>query len=255
MKKAGIYLICLFLTPSLHTFSQELQHQKTTQINGSVGITNNGISIVPSFSLERPATVFNMSISKGRFSFDPEMAFSLDAKPWYSLFWFRYKLSPNQSKFNMNGGTHLGLNYVSMPIPSTKDSLQIQKTDRYFVLELFPRYQVSKHLNMGIYFLRSNGINAGTLHTLHFVTLFTDISQIKLSKKATLGITPQLYYLNIDGHDGYYLTSEISLAWQNFPIIFKSTMNKTFESQVEGSKPFLWNIKLVYPLKGGKISP
>ncbi|CAM4212836.1 hypothetical protein EWU23_03955 [Cytophagaceae bacterium 50C-KIRBA] len=252
MKKAGIYLLCLFLLQSKTTFSQEIQLPKPTQITGSIGITNNGLSIIPSFSLEKPATIVNMSVSKGRFSFDPELAFSLEAKPWYSLFWFRYNLSPNQSKFKMNVGTHLGLNFVTMPIPTTNDSIQIQKTDRYFVLEMFPRYQLSKHLTMGIYFLRSHGLDAGTLRTLNFVTLYADISQILLSKKVTLGITPQLYYLNIDGNDGYYLTSEISLSLQDFPIIFKSTMNKTFESKVEGSRPFLWNIKLVYPLKGVK---
>lgn len=255
MKKAGIYLICLFLTKSIPTFSQEVQHQKTTEISGSVGITNNGISIIPSFSLEKPASVFNMSITKGRFSFDPELAFSLEAKPWYSLFWFRYNLSPKQSKFNMNVGTHLGLNFVTMPIANKYDSIQIQKTDRYFVVEIFPRYKLSKHITMGVYYLRSHGLDPNTLNTLNFVTLYTDISQIQLSKKATLGITPQIYYLNIDGEDGYYLTSELSLSWKDFPIIFKSTMNKTFESTVEGSKPFLWNIKLVYPLKGGKIRP
>lgn len=253
MKNAIIYLICIVLTPSISIFSQEAQDHNLTQINGSLAITNNGISIVPSFSLEKPASVFNMSISKERFSFDPELAFSLEAKPWYSLFWFRYNLSPNQSKFKMNVGTHLGLNFVSMHIPTTKDTIQIQKTDRYLVLELFPRYQVSQHLTIGVYYLRSHGLNDGTLNALNFVTLYTDISQIRLNKSTTLGITPQFYYLNIDGKDGYYLTSEISLLIKDFPIIFKSTMNKTFESKVEGSKPFLWNIKLVYPLKAGKI--
>lgn len=255
MKNAIVYLFCLLLTQPLSLYSQELQDDKATQISGSIGITNNGISIVPSFSLEKPASVFNMSISKGRFSFDPELAFSLEAKPWYSLFWFRYNLSPKQSKFSMNVGTHLGLNFVSIPLPRTQDSLQIQKTDRYWVLELFPRYQISKHLTMGIYFLRSHGLNPATLNALNFVTLYTDISEIKISKKATVGITPQFYYLNIDGKEGYYLTSEFSLRMSDFPIIFKSTINKTFESKVEGSKPFLWNIKLVYPFKAGKLRP
>lgn len=255
MKNTGIYLICLFLTHSISSFSQESPQPNPTQIQGSMSITNNGISIVPSFSLEKPATVFNMSIAKGRFSFDPELAFSLEAKPWYSLFWLRYNLSPKQSKFNMNVGTHLGLNFVNIPFPNAKDSIHIQKTDRYLVLEIFPRYKFSKHLTMGVYYLRSHGLDPATLNALNFVTLYTDISQIQLSKKATLGISPQLYYLNIDGNHGYYLTSEISLSLQNFPVIIKSTMNKTFETKVEGSKPFLWNIKLVYPLKGGKIKP
>lgn len=255
MKSLGIYVFVLNLLIAFRSYSQEASRTKPILINGAISLTNNGISIVPSFSLEKPATIFNMSISKGRFSFDPELAFSLEAKPWYSLFWFRYKLSPNQSKFKMNVGTHLGLNFVATRIPNLKDSINIQKTDRYFVVEMFPRYQISQHITMGVYYLRSRGLDPGTLNTLHFVTLYTDISQIQLSKNAHLGITPQIYYLNIDGNSGYYLTSEISLSFKDFPIQFKSTINKTFETTVEGSKPFLWNLKLVYPLKGGKISP
>ncbi|MHA8087288.1 hypothetical protein [Aquirufa sp. Wall-65K1] len=252
MKRLSIYVFIPSLLLAINSLSQEISPKYPTQINGSISITNNGISIVPSFSLEKPASIFNMSISKGRFSFDPELAFSWEAKPWYSLFWFRYNLSPKQSKFKMNVGTHLGLNFVNSRIPNLNDSINIQKTDRYLVLEMFPRYQVSQHLTMGVYYLRSHSLDPGTLNALDFLTLYTEINQIKLSNKTHLSITPQIYYLNIDGNSGYYLTSEISLSIHDFPIIFKSTMNKTFESKIEGSKPFLWNIKLVYPLKGLK---
>ncbi len=55
-------------------------------------ITNNGISLIPTFSLGKPATILTMSLGKGRFSFDPELRYSLEAKPWSLMLWARYKV-------------------------------------------------------------------------------------------------------------------------------------------------------------------
>src|SRR6266498_5789817 len=87
------------------SFSQKTDSTKSiSHFSGSVSITNNGISLIPTFSLSKPAAIFNMSVGKSKLSFDPEFAFSLEGKPWYFLFWFRYKLITAE-KFRMNVGT------------------------------------------------------------------------------------------------------------------------------------------------------
>ena len=55
--------------------------------SGQVTVTNNGISLIPSFSLGEPAALFNLSMGRGRFSFDPELRFALEGKPWSFIFW------------------------------------------------------------------------------------------------------------------------------------------------------------------------
>ena len=43
---------------------------------GTASITNNGISLVPSFSLGDPALLFDLKFTKGRLSFEPDMRFA-----------------------------------------------------------------------------------------------------------------------------------------------------------------------------------
>src|SRR5262245_46043358 len=85
--------------------SLQKANSKKTFLSGAVSVTNNGISLIPTFSLDKPAAIFDMSVRRNKFSFDPEFAFSLhDGKPWYFLFWFRYKIV-NTEKFRFTAGT------------------------------------------------------------------------------------------------------------------------------------------------------
>ncbi|MBK6389317.1 MAG: hypothetical protein IPG82_05785 [Saprospiraceae bacterium] len=52
--------------------------------SGSVGMTNNGISLLSTFSLSKRATIFNLSMSKGKLNFEPEAACP-KANPSYLL--------------------------------------------------------------------------------------------------------------------------------------------------------------------------
>src|SRR5215471_5852043 len=78
---------------------------KTEHFSGALSVTSNGISVIPTFTLGKPAAIVNMSISKGKFSFEPDLRFSLDGKPWNFLFWFRYKLLTAE-RFHINIGAH-----------------------------------------------------------------------------------------------------------------------------------------------------
>lgn len=247
MSKKWIFsLLCMFV------LQVSIAQEKTWEFTGSAGATNNGISIVPSFSLEKPAFMFNGSFKKKNYSIEPVINFSMEGKPWYMLFWLRKQYGEN-SNWKLNLGTHLGLNFVEQKIGQAKDSLQIIKTDRYMVFEVFPRYQFSKNFTAGVYLMQSHGINQGTLNTLRFITLYTNLTSNPTAKGWQFGLTTQPFYLNIDGQKGWYLTSDISASKRGLPVVFKYTFNKTFESTVDGSKPYLWNISVTYLIKGGKI--
>ena len=78
----------------LMLFSVQLQAQERRFLDdfrGTASITNNGISLVPSFSLGDPALIFDLKFTKKRLSFEPDMRFALEGKPWTFIFWFRYK--------------------------------------------------------------------------------------------------------------------------------------------------------------------
>jgi hypothetical protein len=191
----------LFLLSSFFSIVQILFAQKTdsskaiTYLSGAAGVTSNGISLIPTFSLNKPAAIFDILIGKSRFSFDPELTFSLEAKPWYFLFWFRYKLATGD-KFRMNVGTHLGLNFKNTFLLVNKDSNEVTITERYIATELTPTYFLTQNISIGIYYLYSHGIDPTTVQNSHFVTLNANFANIKLGKNTFMGIMPQFYYLN-----------------------------------------------------------
>lgn len=240
-----ILLSFAFLNLAYGVFAQKADSAKVvSHFSGAASVTNNGISIVPSFSLDKPAAIFMLSMGKKRFSFDPDLRFSLKGKPWSFLFWGRYKLVDN-GKFRMNTGAHLGLNFKTSILPINGDSSETTVTRRYLAGELFPRYSLTKNISIGIYYLYSHGLDAGTIGNTNFVTLNANFSNIKISKQFFVKFNPQLYYLKLDEHDGFYVTSTLTLAKKNFPLSISAIVNKVIETDIAG-KDLVWNLSLVY---------
>ena len=78
------------IKPTIYTFG------------GSISANTNGFSLIPTFSLGKPAlqTGFNFATSKSRLSFHPQIWYSLlDYKPWSLIFIWRYK-AINKDKFS-----------------------------------------------------------------------------------------------------------------------------------------------------------
>lgn len=246
MKKyTGLMLFALLML-SHFSFSQKKDSAKSiSHFSGSISITNNGISIVPSFSLGKPAAIFSLSVGKNRYSFEPDLRFSLGGKPWSFLFWGRYKLVTTD-KFKMNTGAHLGLNFKTSDIPINGDSSETTVTRRYLAGELSPNYFLSKNFSVGLYYLYSHGLDAGTIGNTHFITFNLNYSNIKITDQFFLNINPQFYYLKLDAQDGIYFTSSLTVAKKNFPLAVSAIINNEIKSNISGSKDFLWNVSLVY---------
>jgi hypothetical protein len=253
MQKNSVLLVFVFLLLSHFSFSQTADSAKQkadsikriSHFSGSVSVTNNGISIVPTFSLGKPAAAFSLSMGKNRFSFEPDLRFSLAGRPWGFLFWVRYKVVTNE-KFQMNAGTHLGLNYRRSVLQVNGDSGEVNIVRRYLATELYPRVLLSKNISVGIYYLYSHGLDKGTIGNTHFITLNTNFSNIKLSDRVFINFNPQFYYLKLDKQDGVFFTSTLAIAKKNFPFSISATINKRIESNIAGSKNFIWNTSLIY---------
>lgn len=240
------FLLFILTTASLSCFPQAKDSAKSVlYFSGAITVTNNGISIVPSFSLDKPAAQFNLALGKKRLSFEPDIRFSLAGKPWSMLFWGRYKVVTS-SKFNMNVGTHLGLNFTTSPQLINGDTSTTTVTRRYLAGELYPRISLAKNISAGIYYLFSHGLDAGTIGTTHYITLNIDFSNIKITDQFFIRLNPQFYYLKLDAQGGFYYTSTLILAKNNFPVYVSSTINKIINTTITGSKNPLWNISLVY---------
>lgn len=244
--KNKLLLFFILAHLALVSFSQQTDSIKSiSHFSGSVNATNNGISLVPNFSLGKPAVIVNLSAGKGRFSFDPDIRFSLSAKPWTMLFWVRYKNLP-KGKFRLTTGAHLGLNFKTITLPINGDTAETNVVRRYLAAEFSPNYFVTKNISAGLYYLYSHGLDAGTVKNTHFVVLNTNFTNIKIANQIFARFTPQVYYLKQDVRHGFYFTSSISISKKNFPVSVSALINQRLSGDIAGSKNFLWSASLIY---------
>jgi hypothetical protein len=247
------FLLYVLFSLSLLAFSQKSDSTKVDNyFGGAVTVTNNGISLIPTFSIDKPAVLFDLTAGRGKISFEPQFRFSLDGKPWTFFFWWRYKLV-NTPKFFVRVGVHESLSYSTLPVEINGVSKETITTQRYLAGEFTPNYFLTKNISIGLYYLYSYGFDNEYVRNTHFGMLNMNFSNVKLSDKFFLSYMPQIYYLRINRNDGYNVTSTFTLARKNFPVLFSIFCNKTIKSDVPGHKDFVWNASLIYSFNSSYV--
>jgi len=244
-------LLFIFITFNcFKAFSQGDDNKKSSTIfGGTINVTNKGLSTIPNLSLGKPAVIFDLKIGKERLSFEPQLRFALEGKPWSFLFWWRYKLIESD-KLRLSVGAHPAFSFKAYNLSNngiTKDYMVVR---RYLGAELAPTYSVSKDISIGIYWLYSYGVEKELVRNSNFVSLRSNISNIKLSDQYQMRFAPQIYWLSLDENKGFYVGSTLSLVKRNFPFSISSTMNKAIKSEILQGRNFLWNIGIVYSFNG-----
>ena len=239
------WIVIMLLHVSSIIYSQTADSAKQiTHFAGSAGITNNGMSVVPTFSFDKPAGIILLSVGKNRLSFEPDIRFSLDAKRGGIALWWRYKFIMN-GKFKLNAGAHPAMNFMISEDSTKENSKPVMLTQKFLAGEIVPSYMLSKNVSVGMYYLYAHGLQENGPRNVHFLTINSNFSNIKIAKRLSLQWKPQLYYLNIDRKDGFYFTSTVTLLKSNFPLSLESTINKTIKTNIPG-KGFVWNVTLFY---------
>jgi hypothetical protein len=238
--KINLVLICW----CFWGYSQQPDSTQTPSfLRGQITLTNNGISLIPSFSLGKPAILFDMSMGKGRLSFDPMIRFGANAKPWAFVFWWRYKMI-QQKKFNFGIGAHPSFVFREITVNDKGVNKQLLSTQRYFAWEFSPTMVLSKKANLGLYYIGSKGLTSDLIKNTSFVALRTGLT-LPITQHYTLGLIPQAYYLKMDQRDGTYGNITFNFYKKNFPISINAIASKAFKTNITG-KDFLWGIGLVY---------
>jgi hypothetical protein len=248
MKKNRIkraLLFCIVINLASYSFSQKVDSgDSLSHFNGAVTITNNGISFIPTFTLGKPAVIFDLSMGK-RLSFDPQFRFALEGKPWSFIFWWRYKLIKTD-KFLFTLGAHPALAFKTVTISTDGGSKEIIMAQRYLAGELSPNYFIAKNISIGLYYLYAHCFEQDAPANTHFFTFNANFSGINLTKQFFIRFNPQIYYLKMDESDGFYFSSSLTLARRNFPISISALINKTIQTSISASKDFVWNASLIY---------
>jgi hypothetical protein len=79
-------LLILLLNLSILIFSQKSDSTKVANyFGGGVTVTNNGISLIPTFSIDKPAVLFDLTAGRGKLSFNRNSDFRLKVSPGHSF--------------------------------------------------------------------------------------------------------------------------------------------------------------------------
>ena len=239
----------LFLFAFQTAFGQKPDSTRTPlTFSGNVNLTNNGFSNIPSFSLGKPAAIFNLTVGGKRTSFEPELRFSLEGKPWSFLFWLRHKVIL-RPKYQLSVGIHPGFNfrYEDAVIKGVESNYIV--TRRYLTEELNQNVVLNKYVSMSLYYMYGRGMDAGTTKHTHYLLLRAAFSSLKITEKITLRLNPQVFYLKTDDKNGFFAATSVGIVRKNWPVSIGAMMNQKISSTIV-TKDFNWNVGLNYAFGG-----
>lgn len=236
-----IYLVTL---PVVHAQKAD-STQSITVFSGQVGVTNNGFSIIPSFSLNSPAVLLNGSIRKNKLSFEPDIRLVPDASKGGFLFWLRYRLV-DHPKFKLRLGAHPAFSFIHRDITINGNTTKITEMLRFGAFEVVPSYQIKPNWGVSAMYLQGHGLQHHGPQLTRALFLNTNISNIQFGKQLRFHLFPSVFFLNTDGYKGNYLTVTGVLAHTELPFTLQGTINQTFKSNIPNNQDFMWNVMVAY---------
>ena len=251
MRKRDLYTLVIGLLSVIqvnYAQGQKDSIKHSTHFYGSLGFTNNGFSIIPSFSFDESASIILLSWRKEKFSVDPEFRLTPTGKKGSILLWFRYHAIQGK-RFSLRVGAHPAVNWFPSNITQNGRSEEVIRLRRFLAWELAPSYRIAKSWSTSLYYLQGNGMQQSGPQTTHFVNLNTTVSNIPVSTSLRLTVTPAVYYLYLDGNNGIFFTATASLGFINHPFVLQSTINQEIRSTIPGTKAFMWNVGVAYTFK------
>lgn len=224
-------------------YPQEQTYAERTKLKASftASLNSNGISSIPAFSLGAPAIVATAGLAKGRFSYDPVLAYGLDMRPWYIDSWVHY-LIIDGSSFKMRTGINFSMYFSDLKMPD-KDVLQ---GDRYWAFELAGMYYFDEKTNLTLMYWNDRGQDPGTI-TGHFITLAGDRSGMEIGKHLFWGLNLQIFYIGYTGNnDGFFVAPKVNVSARELPLSVYFQATQAITSNIEPFPGFKWNIGISY---------
>jgi hypothetical protein len=238
-------ILVLIVFGHCQSFCQKVDSTKTAiQFSGNITATNNGVSLVPTFSLGKPALLIDLAVKGKRVSFEPMLNFAADKlRPWGFIFWLRYKMIEKE-KFKLKVGAHPSFVFSASEVVENGIKKEVLTANRYFAAEIAPTYAISENTTLGVYLLGANQIAVGVIDPTYFLAI-NSVSTFNLSEKYFLRTIPQLYFLKLGSQKGYYTNATFIIGKKKFPISINGMVSKSIKTEIEVNK-FVWNAGVTY---------
>ena len=227
------------------SFSSEMPDSSKTKLEAkaNISLNSNGIATIPAFSLDKPAVIASVALTKGRFSYDPMLAYGLERKPWFIDNWFHYRIIEKPS-FELNAGINISMYFFENKFQDE----EIIQGQRYFAIATTAIYKISGKTSLSFSYWNDRGQDKGTLKG-HFLTLIGERSDINIGKNILLAGSMQCFYINYDGNnDGLFISPMITSSLRNAPFSVFLQATQALSSNITPFPVFKWNIGVSYEL-------
>jgi hypothetical protein len=234
---ATLFLLFIFMA----SWSQENMERARPglEATATISLNSNGIAYVPAFSLGKPAIIGSLSLVRGRFSYDPQLSYSLELRPWIIDNWFHYKIIERPS-FEFKAGADISSFFSEF---ETEDE-SIWRAQKYLAVEFISKYKFSSNSYLAFTYLLDRGQDPGTTHG-HFFNLQAERSEINLGDKGLLSATLQIFYINYAGNeDGLFVAGNISASVRQIPFSIFLQAIQAITSNIDPFPLFKWNVGL-----------
>lgn len=207
----------------------------------TISLNSNGVASIPAFSLGKPAVIATVNLSKGRFSYDPCLAYGLDLRPWYIDNWFHYRII-KKPVFELRTGFNISSFFTRN---GTGEDITL-KGERYFDTEIAGMYNISENLFLSLIYWTDSGLDKGTIQG-HFLSIAAEKSEIKIGGPVLLAANIQLFYIDYNrNNDGLFLSPRISFSIKKMPFEVFFQAIQAVASNIDPFPGFRWNAGLSY---------
>jgi hypothetical protein len=236
--------ICLMLQGQRIAAQKDSTRYKP-ELSGIVILTSNGISQIPAYSLDKPAISAFFYLKLKRFSYEPDINYGIDGRPWGIGNSFMY-LVMDKKKLKFKSGLALGLAFSYPEVLQSGEMVKINKSERYLIAKLIPSYLISKKTTVSLIYWNARNLEQKSINSINFLSAVLSTSNVLLSQKIYCSIFPQIFYLNVDGEDGLFFSPMAEFGIKNFPLYLSSQVNASLYKNMTSDAAFRWNVALNY---------
>lgn len=233
-------VLVLSMTSVLNAADDNTTKQKF-KAAANISLNSNGIASIPAFSLDKPALIATISLSKNRLSYEPVLGYGLDMKPWFIDNWVNYKII-NRTTFELRAGINFSTFFTPVRISDTA----LLKAERYFAYALTGIYKFTPATFLTLAYWSDNGQETGTIRG-HFINLMFEKNDFRLGNRGLLAMALQLFYIDYTGNsDGFFFTPRVAASLREFPLSVFFMATQAIQSNIEPFPEFRWNVGLMY---------
>jgi len=239
-----VFLLILLVTSDLLAAERPDSTRPKLKAGLTLSLNSNGIASIPAFSLDKPALMAAPVLSKGRFSYEPVLAYGLNLKPWFIDNWFNFKLI-NRPAFELRAAWNLSSFFTEYTPENDRTFL---KAERYYAYALTGTWRFAPKTSLQLAYWNDRGQEEESLKG-HFLNMVLEKAEMPIGNHILFTAALQVFYIDYTGeNDGLFVTPKVSASVRNVPLTLFIMATQAVQSNIDPFPKFRWNIGIAYTL-------